>query len=225
MGPIVQQSMTPEIIHEIDEAGVIAVLIIDDLAHAVPLAKTLLEGGVNTIELTLRTRVALEAARKIKREVPGIKLGFGTVLTVEQVKAVVDVGADFAVAPGCNPKIIAEAQHLGLPFAPGIMSPTDIEIAIEQGCRILKYFPAETSGGMKHLKSMSAPYQYLRLKFIPLGGLNIDNASNYLESPLITAIGGSWVAKRPLIQSKNWEAIYNNAQTIRALINQIRNKQ
>ena len=225
MQPTIQQAMSPEMIQKIDDAGIIAVLIIDELKHAVPLARALLRGGVDAIELTLRTPVAIEAARLIKKEVPAITLGFGTVLTTDQLKAVVDAGADFAVSPGCNPKIIAEAQKHNLPFAPGVMTPTDIEMALEHGCRILKFFPAETTGGMKHLQSMSAPYQYLGLKFIPLGGLNINNARSYLESSIITAIGGSWVAKRPLIQSENWGAITNNAKEIRALINLIRTKQ
>lgn len=222
MYPIQQQAMTPDIIKKIDEVGIIAVLIIDDLKHAVPVAKALLEGGIDAVELTLRTPVALEAARLIKKEVPEICLGFGTVLTVDQVKAVVDVGADFAVSPGCNPKIIAEARKLGLSFAPGIMTPTDIEMALEEGCRILKYFPAESSGGMNHLTNMVAPYQYLNPKFIPLGGCNLENAATYLESNLITAIGGSWVAKRPLIQSENWEEITKNATEIRTLIKKVR---
>ena len=222
MQPIAQQAMKPELIKKIDEAGIIAVLIIDELRHAVPVARALLAGGVDAIELTLRTPAAIESAKAIKREVPEITLGFGTVLTVDQVKAVVDVGADFAVSPGCNPKIIAEAYKQGLSFAPGIMTPTDIEIAVEQGCRILKFFPAETSGGIDHLESMSAPYNYLGLKFIPLGGCSMENAGSYLQSNLITAIGGTWVAKRPLIQSENWTAITNNAKEIRSLINQIR---
>ena len=224
MQPIAQQAMAPEIINKIDDAGIVAVLIIDKLAHAVPLAQALMNGGVDAIELTLRTPAALDAARAIKREVPGMTLGFGTVLTVEQLKAVVDVGADFAVAPGCNPKVIAEAHRQNLSFAPGVMTPTDIEMAIAQGCRVLKYFPAETSGGMKHLTSMAAPYQYLDLKFIPLGGLNLDNARTYLESSLITAIGGSWVAKRSLIQAENWDAITKNARAICDLIKDIRSK-
>ena len=215
-------TMTPELIKKIDDAGIIAVLIIDEVKHAVPLANALLAGGVDTIELTLRTPAALDAAKAIKKEVPEISLGFGTVLTVDQVKAVVDVGADFAVSPGCNPKIISEACKQGLSFAPGIMTPTDIEIAIQEGCRILKFFPAETSGGLKHLESMSAPYNYLDLKFIPLGGCNIYNAPSYLQSDLITAIGGTWVAKRPLIQSEDWSTITNNAREIRNLITKIR---
>ena len=222
MQPIEQRALTSELIKKIDDAGIIAVLIIDDVKHAVPVARALLAGGVDVIELTLRTPAAMESAKAIKKEVPEMSLGFGTVLTVDQVKAVIDVGADFAVSPGCNPKIIREAQKQGLSFAPGIMTPTDIEMALEEGCRILKYFPAETSGGMKHLESISAPYNYLGLKFIPLGGCNINNAPSYLQSDLITAIGGTWVAKRPLIQSEDWSAITNNAKEIRTLITQIR---
>ena len=224
MHPNEQQAMTPTIIKKIDDAGIIAVLIIDDIQHAVPVAQALLKGGVSAIELTLRTPIAIDAAKLIKKEVPKILLGFGTVLTVEQVKAVVDAGADFAVSPGCNPKIIREAQKQNLSFAPGIMTPTDIEIAVQEGCRILKFFPAESSGGLQHLGSMSAPYNYLGLKFIPLGGCNINNANTYLESDLITAIGGTWVAKRPLIQSEDWASITKNASEIRNMISTIRAK-
>jgi len=224
MQPIAQRAMKPEIISRIDDAGIVAVLVIDELKHAVPVAKALLAGGVDAIELTLRTPVALQAADLIKKEVPEIALGFGTVLTVDQVKAVVDAGADFAVAPGCNPRVLAEAYKKGLSFAPGIMTPTDIEIAVENGCRVIKYFPAETSGGMEHLENMVAPYQYLGLKFIPLGGCNMSNARGYLESPLITAIGGSWVAKRRLFQGEKWDEITANAKAIRDLIIDVRTK-
>ncbi len=213
-----QQAMAPEIIKKINDSGVIAVLIIDELSHAVRLANALLKGGVDIIELTLRTAVAFDAARLIKREVPEMTLGFGTVINTEQVKEVVDLGADFAVAPGCNPRILAEAQKLGLSFAPGIMTPSEIEIAIENGCRLMKYFPAETSGGMDHLKSMAAPYQHLGLKFIPLGGCNPENAPLYLGSNLIAAIGGSWIATRSLIQKEDWDAITANAIEIKKII-------
>lgn len=222
MQPIAQRSMTSELIKKIDDASIIAVLIIDELKNAIPLAKALIDGGVAAIELTLRTPGALDAAKIIKKEFPEVTLGFGTVLTVDQVKAVVDVGADFAVSPGCNPKIIVEAYKQGLSFAPGVMTPSDIEIAIQEGCRILKFFPAETSGGLKHLESMSAPYNYLDLKFIPLGGCNMNNAADYLRSDLITAIGGSWVARRNLIQSKDWNSIKSNAKEISDLVLKIK---
>ncbi len=214
--------MTPEIIQKVDDAGVIAVLVIDEVKHAVPVAQALLAGGVSAIELTLRTPVAWDAAMAIKNEVPEITLGFGTVLTIEQAKNAAKVGAEFAVAPGCNPKVIDAALDCGLSFAPGIVTPTDIELALEHGCRILKYFPAETSGGMRHLTNMVAPYNYLNLKFIPLGGLGINNAAEYLSSPLIAAIGGSWIAKQDLIKGEQWDTITQNAQEIRQLIKGIR---
>jgi len=222
MQPIAQKAMAPDMIQKVDDAGVIAVLVIDELKHAVPVAKALLAGGVSAIELTLRTPVAWDAAKAIKDEVPEITLGFGTVLTVEQAKNAANLGADFAVAPGCNPKVIAAAQDYGLSFAPGIVTPTDIEMALEQGCRTLKYFPAETSGGIKHLTNMVAPYNYLNLKFIPLGGLNINNAADYLKSPLITAIGGSWIATQNLIKGEQWATIKQNAKEISELIKDIR---
>ncbi len=128
-----RQAMAPGIINNINESGVIAVITIDDLSQAVPVARALLIGGVNMIELTLRTPVALEAANLIKKEVPEMVLGFGTVINIDQVKAIVDAGADFAVAPVCNPKIIAEAYKHDLPFAPVVMTPTEIELSIEKG--------------------------------------------------------------------------------------------
>jgi 2-dehydro-3-deoxyphosphogluconate aldolase/(4S)-4-hydroxy-2-oxoglutarate aldolase len=219
----VQAAMSPEIIEKIQTAGVVAVLVIDQLKHTIPLANALLAGGIDVIELTLRTPVAMEAAKVIKKEFPQITLGLGTVITVEQVQEAADVGVDFAVAPGCNPKVIVEAKNHGLSFAPGVATPSDIEVAIEQGCRILKYFPAETAGGLKYLSSMAGPYQHLDLKFIPLGGLNIENAAGYLGSPLIIAIGGSWIAKRSLIQAEDWEGITENARQIKSLLSKIRN--
>jgi 2-dehydro-3-deoxyphosphogluconate aldolase/(4S)-4-hydroxy-2-oxoglutarate aldolase len=215
-------AMNSDVKLKIDEAGIIAVLVIDQLKHAVPVTKALLKGGVNAIELTLRTEVAWDAAKAIRDEVPEITLGFGTVLTVGQAKEAASLGADFAVAPGCNPKVIAAAREYGLSFAPGIVTPSDIEIALENGCRIMKFFPAETSGGINHLTNMVAPYSYLGLKFIPLGGVSLSNAAGYLKSPLITAIGGSWVAKQDLIQGEQWETITQNALDIRKLITQIR---
>lgn len=219
-----QRAMKPDIIKKINDAGIIAVLVIDDISHAVPVCKSLLAGGVNIIELTLRTPVAFDAAYIIKKELPEIILGFGTVINTDQVKKAVDAGADFAVAPGCNTKIIDEAYKQSLSFAPGIMTPTDIEIAVDHGCSVMKYFPAETSGGLDHLISMVNPYQYLDIKFIPLGGCNISNANSYLQSDLITAIGGSWIASRNLIQSENWDTITAKAIEITTLIRNIKQK-
>lgn len=217
-----QHALSPVIIEKLRSSRVIAVIVIDELENAVPLAESIISGGVDLIELTLRTPIAMKAATMIIKSVPSITVGLGTVLTTDQVKMARDAGVEFAVSPGCNPRIIEAAQKYGLPFAPGISTPTDIEVAVSLGCRNLKYFPAATLGGMDHLKSMAAPYGFLGLQFIPLGGVNLQNAESYLRSPLISAIGGSWIAKRELIQEKQWTTITQNAQTIRNLIENIK---
>lgn len=215
-------SVKPEIESRVNEAGVVAVLVIDDEKHALTLAKALMAGGVNAIELTMRTPAAVGAATAIKKELPELLLGMGTVLTTEQAKIAAGLGADFAVAPGCNPRVIAEARLHGLSFAPGIQTATDIEMALEQGCRIMKYFPAESAGGLKHLRNISGPYAHLDPKFIPLGGLNIGNAADYLASPIVTAIGGSWLAKRDQIAAEDWAGITANAKAVSDLVKGIR---
>jgi len=222
MGNNNQEIMSSEILQKINNSGVVISLVIDELKHAVPVAKALVKGGVNIIELTLRTTVAMDAARAIMNEVPEATVGFGTVLTVQQVKECAKMGADFAVAPGCNPRVIQAAKEFGLSFTPGIATPTDIEMALEQGCRMLKYFPAETSGGIKHLTNMAAPYKHLGLSFLPLGGINPSNVASYLESPLVGAIGGSWIASNKMIQEEAWETITNNALEIKKIIKNIR---
>jgi len=223
MGNNNQQIMSSEIIQKINNSGVVISLVIDELKHAVPVAKALVKGGVAIIELTLRTPVAMDAARAIINEVPEAIVGFGTVLTVQQVKECAEIGAHFAVAPGCNPRIIQAAKECNLSFAPGIATPTDIEMALEQGCKMLKYFPAETSGGIKHLTNMAAPYKHLGLSFLPLGGINPSNVASYVESPLVGAIGGSWIATNKMIQEEAWGTITNNALEIKKIIKNIRN--
>lgn len=213
-------SLSPEskIGQSLAQSKLIAVLVIDDLDSAVPLAESLLAGGVNAMELTLRTPVALEAARKIRESVPEMTVGIGTVLESDQVDAALDVGAHFAVSPGVNPEVIRHAASKSLPFGPGIMTPTDIDIAVREGCRLLKFFPSESSGGLAHLKNISAPYQHLGLKFIPLGGITVHNLAAYLENDLIAAVGGSWLAPRNVIAAGDWKQIETNAREARAII-------
>ncbi|MFR9581470.1 MAG: bifunctional 4-hydroxy-2-oxoglutarate aldolase/2-dehydro-3-deoxy-phosphogluconate aldolase [Rikenellaceae bacterium] len=211
--------LNEKIAARIDESKVIAVLEISDPKNAIPTVRALQRGGVDTIELALRTEGALEAVRIIKEEAPEIVLGIGTVITTQQVETIAKLNVDFAVAPGCNADVMAACLECGVQFAPGIATPSDIEMALKYGCRVMKYFPADTLGGMKHLTNMVAPYRYLGLKFIPLGGVSQDNAADYLRSELITAIGGSWIAKRHLIESQDWATIEANAQKIRTLIN------
>jgi 2-dehydro-3-deoxyphosphogluconate aldolase/(4S)-4-hydroxy-2-oxoglutarate aldolase len=214
--------MFPKDLHDkIKQSKVVAVLVIDDASHAVPVAQALLRGGIGAMELTLRTDAALPALKAIKSEVPEMLAGIGTILTTDQVDQVMDAGAAFGVAPGMNAKIVKYAQERGLPFGPGIMTPSDIEAAIELGCRTIKFFPAETSGGLKHLQGMVAPYQHLGLDFIPLGGLNSQNMVDYLKSPLISAIGGSWLAKKDVINAEDWDTIEANAREARTIADSI----
>lgn len=219
-----QPVFSPKIQADVAACGVVAVLVIDDAKDAVPLARALLAGGVTVMELTLRTDAALDALKAIKQEVPEMLAGIGTILTTAQVDAVVAAGAAFGVAPGFNRRIVEAAKAHGLSFAPGICTPSDIEGALELGCKLLKYFPAETSGGLKHLENMAAPYQHLGLRYIPLGGLTAKNMTDYLATPLVPAIGGSWLAKRDTIKAGAWDQITAAAREARTAIDQLRKK-
>lgn len=190
---------------------VVAVLVIEQASDAVPVARALVDGGVDIMELTLRTDAALDALRAVSAEVPEMLAGVGTILTPAQVIEVTDAGAAFGVAPGVNPRVLQAASDAGLPFAPGIMTPTDIEVALEYGCQVLKFFPAGSAGGLAHLNNIAAPYQHLGLRYIPLGGINQGNLNTYLSSELIAAVGGSWIANRDLIAARNWDQITANA--------------
>ena len=193
---------------KIEDLGVLAVVVIEDAEHAVPLAEALLSGGIAAMDLTLRTDAALDAVRIITQKVPEMLVGCGTVLSIEQLNAVRDAGASFAVSPGLNPRVLEHAIQTHFPFAPGISTASDIEIAQDHGCRLLKFFPCETSGGLRHLKVLAAPFQHLGLKYIPLGGINPTNLPNYLEDrSLIAAVGGSWLAPKKLIQDNDWSGI------------------
>jgi 2-dehydro-3-deoxyphosphogluconate aldolase/(4S)-4-hydroxy-2-oxoglutarate aldolase len=199
--------------------SIIAVLTIDDIQTAIPAARALLKGGVRSIELTLRTNEAFESLQVIKTNFPEMTVGAGTIIFPDQVKRVLDAGADFGVSPGFQALVAEEALKLKLPFAPGIATPSDIEAAVSLGFRVLKFYPAEPMGGLNYLRSMSTPYQHLGLRFVPLGGINIDNMHKYLADKLIPSIGGSWIANRKLIQAKDWESITVNARKALKLAN------
>lgn len=194
------------------KARIVAVLAVNDPAGAVDLAKALCDGGVTALEMTLRTQRAFECVSAIAGARLPLTLGVGTILTPEQAREAKSRGADFGVSPGCNVRVIDAAAEAGLPFAPGIMTPSEIEQALEHGCKLMKFFPAESSGGMKHLQSMAAPYKHLGISFIPLGGLKLSNMKSYTDSPLVTAIGGSWIAPTSLIDAKDWAQIRKNAE-------------
>lgn len=216
------RAFPPEMTSRVQEAGIIAVLVIDELEDALPLADALLTGGIRAIELTLRTPSAIKSLGAIKRHAPRMLVGAGTVLTPEQVTQARDAGADFAVAPGCNPRVLATAAEAGFPFAPGIATPSDIEVAIGYDCQILKFFPAEPSGGLSYLKKMTDPYAHLGLRYIPLGGVNAGTAAGWLADPIIAALGGSWLAPRELIQARDWSAITQRCAQAMGVVRSIR---
>lgn len=209
----------PEILaSRVQKAGIIAVLIIDRVQDAVPLARALLKGGVGIMELTLRTPSAIDSLRAIRDEVPDMVAGVGTILTPEQVAVAKQAGAAFGVSPGFNRRVVDAAVSAGLPFAPGVATPTDVEAALEAGCRLMKFFPCEPSGGLSYLKAMVAPYLHLGVKFIPLGGINAANMKTYLSEPVVSAVGGSWLAPKDLVAAADWEGLSQlSAEAIRII--------
>jgi len=210
------------LVSRLEASGVLAVLILESVEAAVPVARALLAGGVDCVELTLRTPVALEALRRIRAEVPEMMVGAGTILTVEQVREAKAAGAAFGVAPGMNPRVVTAAREAGLSFAPGVCTPTDIELALEQGCRVMKFFPAELSGGLAYLRAIGAPFAHLGVRFIPLGGLGATNAEAYLREESVLALGGSWLATKAAIEEERWEDVSEQARLARELVKRVR---
>ena len=194
-----------EVLTKIGELGIVPVVKIEDANDAAPLGKALLDGGLPVAEITFRTAAAEEAITRMTAEVPDVFVGAGTVLTVENAKKAVAAGAKFIVSPGFNPKVVGYCVENNIPITPGINSPTQIEMALEFGLEVVKFFPAEASGGLPMLKAMSAPYG--SIKFIPTGGVNAKNLNTYLSFPKILACGGSWMVKADLISSGKFDEI------------------
>ena len=192
----------------------IATVTVRNIEDAKPLADALLAGGINAVEITMRTPVALQVMEIIAKNYSEMLVMAGTVLTPIQVRQVQDAGAVSAVAPGMNSRVLQAAIEAQLPFAPGIATPSEIEQALEFDCDILKFFPAESMGGLKYLKSMQAPYAHLDLQFIPLGGLTAENAEDYLQEDIILAVGGSWIASESAIISGDWVGITQRANAV-----------
>lgn len=204
----------------IAKSRVIAVLVVDSAEDAVSAARALLAGGIDAMELTLRTPAALDALRAVRAEVPEMLAGVGTILTRDQADEALAAGAAFGVSPGINPDVVRHCIDIGLPFGPGVMTPTDIDQSVALGCRLLKFFPATSSGGRAHLKNIAAPYAHLGLGFVPLGGVSADNLGDWLADPLVTAVGGSWLAPRDLIASGDWPEIERRARNAREIAQQ-----
>ena len=194
-----------KVLEEIKKIGIVPVVVLDDAKDAEPLAKALCEGGLPCAEVTFRTEAAEESIHIISEKYPEMLVGAGTVLTTEQVDRAVAAGAKFIVSPGLDPKIVTYCIEKNIPITPGVVTPSEIAKAIELGLDVVKFFPAEPSGGLAMIKAVAAPYN--KLRFMPTGGINAKNALPYLQYDKIIACGGSWMVKSDLIKEGKFDEI------------------
>jgi len=209
---------TTQLTSRLEAVKVVPVIAIDDVDSAVPFADALIEGGLPVAEITFRTAAAGDVIERICKERPGVFVGAGTVLTVDNLKQAVDRGAAFAVSPGFDAKVVEAAVGMDFPFFPGIMTPTDIQAALALGVKIQKFFPAGAAGGPKMLQSLSAPYAHTGVRFIPTGGVSPENLQSYLDVKTVIAAGGTWIAKRDAIAAGDWEGIKANCRKVVELV-------
>ena len=197
------------------QGPVVPVIVVNDAAVAVDLAHALVAGGIRTLEITLRTKAALAAMRRIRDEVPDALVGAGTVRTRAHLEAALDAGAQFGISPGLTAELAAAARASGVPFIPGIATPSEAMHAQDEGFNILKLFPAEAVGGVKLLKSLAGPLPELR--FCPTGGIDVNSAPSYLVLPNVLAVGGSWLTPDDAIAAQDWDRITALARAASAL--------
>ena len=196
-----------EVVKQLSLIGIVPVIKIDNAKDAAPLAEALIKGGLPCAEVTFRTDAAEEAIRLMAEACPDMLVGAGTVLTTEQVDRAVAAGSKFIVSPGLNPKVVKYCQEKNVPITPGTARPTDIEMALELGLDVVKFFPAEQNGGLAMIKAMAAPYT--KVKFMPTGGISPKNLKSYLDFDKIIACGGSWMVPKDLVAAGDFEAIKN----------------
>jgi 2-dehydro-3-deoxyphosphogluconate aldolase/(4S)-4-hydroxy-2-oxoglutarate aldolase len=191
-------------------APVIPIVVIESAAAAVPLARALVEGGLPVIEVTLRTKEAVTAARAMIEQVPGALIGLGTVTTRDHIAAAQDVGARFIVSPGVSRELAEQTQASNLPYLPGIVTPSELMMAQTLGLTVLKFFPAEPAGGTAALKALHGPFP--NVAFCPTGGIDAAKAPAYLALPNVIAVGGSWVAPKAAVDAGDWRRITDLAR-------------
>lgn len=209
-----------KILEQIKEYGIVPVVVLEDEADAIPVGEALCNGGLPVAEVTFRTEAAEESIKKMSAAFPDMLVGAGTVLTIEQVDRAVAAGAKFIVSPGFNPKVVAHCIEIGIPVTPGCNNPSDMEQALEMGLDVVKFFPAEQSGGLAAIKAMSAPY--VNLSFMPTGGINSKNLKEYLGFKKIIACGGSWMVSGKLVSEKAYDKIEALTKEAVDLVAQIR---
>jgi len=202
------------------DLGVVPVVVLEDAADALPLAKALTEGGLPCAEVTFRTEAAEESIRFMSEKYPEMLVGAGTVLTIEQVDRAVAAGAGFIVSPGFDPEIVDYCLEQDIPVFPGCISPSEVAQAVKRGLKIVKFFPAEQAGGIAMLKAMAAPYTMV--KFMPTGGISAKNLKDYLSFDRILCCGGSWMVKGSLIKEGKFDEIRKLAKEAAKLAAEIR---
>ncbi len=197
--------MQDKTIEVLQISPIIPVVVIEDIKDAVPLAQSLVEGGIQIIEVTLRSSCALEAIELIAKNVPKMRVGAGTILNPTQLEQAQNRGAEFLISPGLTIKLLEHAKKKNMPLIPGVSSSSEVMQALELGYSALKFFPAEYCGGVKLLNAFNGPFK--GVKFCPTGGISIDNMHSYLNLENVLCVGGSWLTPKNLIQNKEWDKI------------------
>ena len=187
------------------QSRVVPVIVLTEAAHAVPLAHALLDGGIDVMEITLRSSAALASIEAVAKAVPQMHVGAGTVTRVAEVQQVIDAGATFALSPGCTDALVDAVQAARLPFIPGVMTPGEVMLRREQGFSLMKLFPAQQAGGMGMLKALGGPLPDVR--FCPTGGVSVDNLGEFLKLPNVAMAGGSWLTPVDAMVSGDWSRI------------------
>lgn len=204
------------ILEEISRIGIVPVVVLEEAEKAVPVAKALQSGGVSCAEVTFRTAAAEAAIRSITEAMPDMLVGAGTVLTIEQADRAAAAGAKFIVTPGYNPRVVDHCIRKNIPVVPGCMDTHAIEMALEAGLDTIKFFPAEAAGGLPMIKALAGPY--VNLKFMPTGGINADNLTEYLSFKKVVACGGSWMVKPALVKEERYDEITRLTKEAVALV-------
>ncbi|MCL4766819.1 MAG: bifunctional 4-hydroxy-2-oxoglutarate aldolase/2-dehydro-3-deoxy-phosphogluconate aldolase [Hyphomicrobiaceae bacterium] len=210
-----QHNLNPRLAEELRSVAVVPVLTIEHEETAAPLARALVAGGLRVLEVTLRTPAALAGLGRIARDVPEAVVGAGTVLTPAQAQQAIAAGARFLVSPGMTPRLVEAAEAWPVPFLPGAATPSEAMALSDLGYRVLKFFPAEPSGGVAALKALAAPLR--EIAFCPTGGIDLDRARSYLALPNVATVGGSWVAPAAAITAGDWATITQLAREAAAL--------
>ena len=215
--------MPDDVIARLSTFGVVPVVAVDRDVDAVPIANALAVGGLACIEVTFRTEAAAASIRRIRRELPEVVILAGTVLSVEQVDAAIAAGAAAVVAPGFNPVVVERCLERGIPIVPGIATPTELEMALRYGLRVIKFFPAEPLGGIPYLKALAGPYP--GVGFIPTGGVGPGNLAAYIDLVNVVAVGGTWLVRPELVASRDFVRITSLAAEAVRIVREVRSAQ